>query len=284
MANMWMPGAKRFDTGDHGKMDGGPKKAVAHITWDVNASSSAPKPLLPFSRLESYFTGGGASAAPHILLNPFTGQATQFLPADSRSKSLRDLPGGTRINRDGTYVIQIEFLFFPNCVVDGKAYATLADTPMKGWKELVAWTESLGIPSRWPMGKPNFKSSRSVEVWRKEGGWYGHSQVPENDHTDPGPIKDFPSITPVPNPSPVYAPFPGATFFRLGKKHPIITAMGKRLVAEGYRGYAQGPGPEFTRADIKAYSWWQRKLGYSGAAADGYPGEASWKALKVPKA
>lgn len=84
-----------------------------------------------------------------------------------------------------------------------------------------------------------------------------------------------------PKPKPVYAPFPGVGFFRLGKKHPLITEMGKALVRAGYRGYKQGPGPEFTRADIKAYAWWQRKLGYTGSDADGYPGKSSWDKLKV---
>jgi len=86
---------------------------------------------------------------------------------------------------------------------------------------------------------------------------------------------------PTPKPKPVYAPFPGVGFFRLGKRHPLITEMGKALVKAGYKGYAQGPGPEFTRADIKAYAWWQRKCGYSGTAADGYPGKSSWDKLKV---
>jgi hypothetical protein len=86
---------------------------------------------------------------------------------------------------------------------------------------------------------------------------------------------------PAPKPKPVYAPFPGTSFFRLGKKHPLITEMGKALVRAGYKGYAVGPGSEFTRADIKAYAWWQRKLGYTGSAADGYPGKASWDKLKV---
>lgn len=86
-----------------------------------------------------------------------------------------------------------------------------------------------------------------------------------------------------PKPSPVYAPFPGAGFFRLGKVHPLINAMGKRLVAEGYRGYAVGPSETFERGDIKAYAWWQRKLGYSGSDADGYPGKTSWDKLKVPQ-
>lgn len=88
---------------------------------------------------------------------------------------------------------------------------------------------------------------------------------------------------PAPNPKPVYAPFPGVGFFRLGKRHDLVTQMGKALVRAGYKGYAQGPGPEFTRADIKAYAWWQRKCGYSGAAADGYPGKSSWDKLKVAK-
>lgn len=85
-----------------------------------------------------------------------------------------------------------------------------------------------------------------------------------------------------PKPKPVYAPFPGTSFFRLGRKHPLVTAMGKRLKAEGYKA-DYTPTDEFTRADIKAYAWWQRKLKYSGSAADGYPGKASWDKLKVPK-
>lgn len=89
--------------------------------------------------------------------------------------------------------------------------------------------------------------------------------------------------TPTAKPKPVYAPFPGVGFFRLGKKHALVTAMGKRLVAEGYKGYDEGPGPTFTRADIKAYAWWQRKNGYTGSSADGYPGKTTWDKLKVPK-
>ncbi len=84
-------------------------------------------------------------------------------------------------------------------------------------------------------------------------------------------------------PKPVYAPFPGASFFKVGRNSPIVTAMGKRLVAEGYKGYKVGPGPKWTNADQKAYAWFQRKLGYSGKDADGIPGATSWGKLKVPK-
>lgn len=86
---------------------------------------------------------------------------------------------------------------------------------------------------------------------------------------------------PAPKPKPHYAPYPGSSFFRLGKKHALIEAMGKALVKAGYKG-SYTPTPDFTRADLKAYAWWQRKLGYSGPEADGYPGQKSWDKLKVP--
>ncbi|MFF5125876.1 peptidoglycan-binding protein [Streptomyces syringium] len=86
---------------------------------------------------------------------------------------------------------------------------------------------------------------------------------------------------PQPKP-PQYEPFPGADFFRAGRNSPVITAMGKRLVAEGCGRYEEGPGPEWTEADRKSYAAWQRKLGYSGSDADGTPGRTSWTKLRVP--
>ncbi|ATW69320.1 endolysin [Streptomyces phage Manuel] len=82
-------------------------------------------------------------------------------------------------------------------------------------------------------------------------------------------------------PKPVYAPFPGKGFFRLGQKHDLITELGKALVRAGWKGYKVGPGREFTRTDIKAVAWFQRKQGWSGSDADGYPGPETWKRLKV---
>ncbi|MCM2580569.1 peptidoglycan-binding protein [Streptomyces meridianus] len=81
---------------------------------------------------------------------------------------------------------------------------------------------------------------------------------------------------------PRYEPFPGASFFTVGRRSAIITAMGRRLVAEGCSRYEVGPGPEWTDADRKSYAAWQRKLGYSGSDADGIPGKTSWDRLKVP--
>ncbi|MGW9280712.1 peptidoglycan-binding protein [Streptomyces diastaticus] len=86
-----------------------------------------------------------------------------------------------------------------------------------------------------------------------------------------------------PKPKPKYEPFPGAAWFKKNPKSPIVTAMGKRLVAEGCSAYKVGPGAQWSSADRNSYAKWQRKCGYSGADADGWPGKASWDALKVPK-
>ncbi|MFI2465929.1 peptidoglycan-binding protein [Streptomyces globisporus] len=92
-----------------------------------------------------------------------------------------------------------------------------------------------------------------------------------------------PSKPPAVKPSkPKYEPFPGAAFFKVGRNGAVITAMGKRLVAEGCGRYAVGPGPKWSEADRKSYAAWQRKLGFSGSDADGIPGKSSWDRLKVP--
>lgn len=91
-----------------------------------------------------------------------------------------------------------------------------------------------------------------------------------------------PAPGPKPAPKPKYEPFPGSGFFRVGQKSPIITAMGRRLVAEGCSRYEKGPGPHWTEADRRSYAAWQHKLGFTGKDADGIPGRVSWDKLKVP--
>ncbi|MFJ2575956.1 peptidoglycan-binding protein [Kitasatospora aureofaciens] len=78
--------------------------------------------------------------------------------------------------------------------------------------------------------------------------------------------------------------FPGRSFFRPGQNSDLITRMGQRLVAVGCSRYKVGPGPSWGSADQASYAAWQQQLGYSGSAADGIPGPASWAALHVPAA
>jgi hypothetical protein len=283
MAELWMPGAIRADVGGHAVCDTQyPAKAIAHITWDKNATAAKPVDLVPFANLKAYFTGGGVGMAPHILWSPFTGEFAQFYPADSRSKSVVDLAGGTRTNRAGKVVIQVEALFFPYCRVDGKVYATLADTPCKGWSSLQDWVTSWGVPQAWPMGHPtDFSPHRSEHVWETEGGWYGHSQVPENSHVDPGSWPEF--IKAPKPPQKTDEPFPGTSFFRAGRKSPIVAAMHRRLVAVGCNHYASSANADtWGPGDERSYAAWQRKLNYTGSGADGIPGPSSWSKLHVP--
>jgi hypothetical protein len=87
-----------------------------------------------------------------------------------------------------------------------------------------------------------------------------------------------------PAPKVEYEPFPGKGFFHGGRHSPIITAMGRRLVALGYgKHYHQGPGPDWTNADRRNVEDFQRAQGWTGDDADGYPGPETWARLKVPK-
>lgn len=289
MPDLWMPGAQRLDIGDHAPTDGGPPKAIGHITWDVNATPKAPRDLVPYERLRSYFSGSGKANAPHVLWDPFTGRIVQFLPANSRSKSLADKAGGTRTNRAGKVVLQVEALFFPHCRVDGKVYATLADTPCEGWAELNAWVRSWGVPDTWPMGRPtDFTSRRSESTWREKAGWYAHAHVPENDHQDPGSWPAFVKAPAEPSePSPPAAGRPMVDLSELVKaaktdppkrgtpvSYPGTKVVEDALVKEGLLARSLADG-HFGSSTIEAYANWQRRCGWSGDDADGLPGIAS---------
>lgn len=89
--------------------------------------------------------------------------------------------------------------------------------------------------------------------------------------------------SPPSKPKPVYAPFPGTSFFKYGKSHSLFKAVGKRLVAEGFKGYKVGPSETWGPADERGIKWFQQKQGWSGSDADGKVGPETWKRLRVPK-
>lgn len=289
MPDLWMPGATRLDIGDHQPTDGGPAKAIAHITWDRNATAAKPIDLVPYEDLRSYFSGSGKGVAPHILWDPFTGRFTQFVPANSRSKSLVDTAGGTRTNRAGAVVLQVEALFFPYCRVGKVVYPRLADAPCKGWEELQAWVHSWGVPNRWPNGDPAH-AVRNEKTWETEAGWYPHKGVPENNHDDPLSWPAFVDATPAGPPAKpkvslahvVYAARhdPAAAQGHTSHKAEVLIVE-KALKAEGLLA-AQWVDGSFGSKTIDAYARWQRSPaggGYVGSDADGIPGAGSLRRL-----
>lgn len=286
MADLWMPEAEHYDLGDHAPTDRQfPPKAVAHITMDRKASEAKPVPHVSFGRLLSYFTGAGRAAAPHILWDPFTGQLAQFYPANSRSKSVADAAGGTRTNRAGKVVLQIEAVFFPHTIFDGRAYARLVDTPCKNWDVLHRWVKSHGVPDVWPMGRPtSFTSHRSETTWAKKGGWYAHAHVPENDHTDPGSWPVFKRTTKPSKPSkpakpaPAAPPFPGRQFFILGATNKHAEQLQKWLHAGDWGPkYQVGPSQTMTQKDLQKVAALQAHYADKLGPADGLCGPLTWK-------
>lgn len=158
-----------------------PPRATWHITWDaLHADGSQPA----FSAVSGYLKNVGY--CPHLMWNPFTGYIEQYYPASQSARAL------VAWNEDGAVNVQIETFFTPGCVVDGVKYATVADTPCVGLDTILGWLDSLGVPRVWPMGSPQWQgNSRDPGIWNSQGGHYGHCNVPDNTHTDPGPMPDL---------------------------------------------------------------------------------------------
>ncbi|WP_158591110.1 hypothetical protein [Kocuria tytonis] len=186
-ADLWMPGATRSPQPGAVNLNTRlPRRAAWHITSDVDPGKVQPS----FSGVATYLKNAGY--CPHLMWDPFTGHVEQFYLANVGARALKAW------NEDGARHIQIEVLFSRGAYRDGKQYWELKDTPLKGFAQIIQWLDSHGIPRTWPMGPTppiGTAGRRDVGVWNSGAGHYGHSQVPDNDHTDPG---LFPSITEIP--------------------------------------------------------------------------------------
>lgn len=182
MPELYMPGAATSLQSGGVTLDTSlPPRAVWHITWDaLKPDGSQPE----FSAVANYLKNQGY--CPNLMWNPFTGFIEQYYPGNVGGRAL------TQWNQDGAANIQIEIFFSPGCVVNGKRYETVADTPCKNLDKILAWLDTYGIPREWPMGAPQWQgNSRDVGIWNNRAGHYGHCNVPNNTHTDPGPMPDI---------------------------------------------------------------------------------------------
>lgn len=157
-------------SGGVGPHVGGPFKIVHHTT----EGSSAAGAFAAFAKNKS---------DPH-----FTVDATdiyQHIDTALAARALKNAPGGVQTNRDSA--IQIEVVGFAH---KPKGAATLRNVA-----RLCRWIEKVhGVPQVWPNGPPkpavNGRDpgghNRDARNWDTKSGHYGHSNVPENSHWDPG--------------------------------------------------------------------------------------------------
>lgn len=134
---------------------------------------------------------------PHATWDPRDGRIVQHLHVDQSARSVENRAGGVETNRYGK-VLQIETV--------AHAASPFTDGPLVGVDRLIDWLRSNDVPDTWPVGQPlaygpderrpgispaaygTNNGTRPVGVWVTYGGHYGHSQIPENDHGDPGRI------------------------------------------------------------------------------------------------
>ena len=250
------------------------------------------------------YKGGGNS--PHFTFIPWTLEWRQHIPVNVPAMALRDLSGGTRTNWGG--VIQIEIAGTSGwastenpsrqyTIADSMKSANMSEDAKRALGEFAAWANrEWSVPFVAPLPFLNWNQSGrrfSVAEWDNFSGWTGHARVPENDHSDPGPI-DIDAIfayaqglpgsgggTSVPTPPDSWdgSSFPGEGAFQIGKSHPATTLLGERLVAHGWTGYSYGPSPVFTETDRTGVAWFQHNQGWTGSNADGFPGPETWGRL-----
>lgn len=155
-------------SGGVGPYSSGPFKIVHHTT----EGSSAAGAMAAFNSNKS---------DPHFTVDSTT--IFQHIDTSVSARSLANPAGGVQTNRDSA--IQIEVVGFAG---KPKNQATL-----KNVAKLCRWIESThGVPQVWPNGFPRIGTrdpgghNRNPNNWNNKGGHYGHSQVPENTHWDPG--------------------------------------------------------------------------------------------------
>ncbi|MFI6979303.1 peptidoglycan-binding protein [Embleya sp. NPDC050154] len=274
----WISGAERLGDGSiGGAMDSPnlPPRCVQHTV-------EAPAGRGWFLSMASYLISAGVE--PQILYDPDSDSLGQFGPLNQSGRALRNA-GSVRTNRTGKVCVQWEV-----CGRAAKPWTAGFDPSAKpNFLRAVAAMRAWGIPDVWPAGVPQAypgdHDDRDMDTWLHRGGWFGHSQVPGNDHGDPGRI-DTSKVPPAGTAAPGGGGSDGGVtreqdsinglLYGYGAHGDHVTAVGRALVAAGFGAhYTSGPGPDWTDADSLNYRDYQRSLGYSGSDADGLPGEAS---------
>ena len=157
-------------SGAVGSYTDGPFRIVHHTT--EGTSYAGARSAYAAKKADPHFTVAGGAIFQHI-------------DTSLAARALRNPPGGVQTNRHSA--LQIEVVGFAGRAKDIPTLRRVA--------ELCRWIEGEhGVPQEWPNGPPRASTNgrdpgghnRNAENWTALAGHYGHSQVPENDHWDPG--------------------------------------------------------------------------------------------------
>lgn len=182
---IWIPGAERIEPSRPGGVI--TSKAPPRVVWHTTEADPGTSTI--WAAMVRVLCD--KSAEPQVLYDPLTDRLGQFMPLDVAGRALRN-DGSTLTNRVGEVNIQIEVI--------GRAAKPFTTywKPGKNFRALMAALRSHGIPDTWPAGAPprfiaspphnEPESPRSRAIWLNKGGHYSHSQIPGNDHGDPGAI------------------------------------------------------------------------------------------------
>lgn len=126
-----------------------------------------------------WFTVSHPEWAPNTLIDPSTKQRVRFTPAGQPSKALRNLPGGVETNNRPGGVHQVEIVGRA-ADIGGYSDAWYVQCALMLQEE----ADYAGFPNVFHHDPTRF----TLQEWYELPliGWYGHCNVPENDHWDPG--------------------------------------------------------------------------------------------------
>ena len=264
---LWIPGAKVIAAHKDSTLQGGPRKVIWHTTENDPKKTSA-------TSIAKYLNRVGAQV--NLVWNPETGEMVQMIPANRGGRGLENHSGGVETNRGGSIVFQIE--------VVGHAKSPWTNGPCVGLKTITDFLEQLGVPDAWPAGDlepypESYGGSRSSSDWGKSG-HFGHSQVPENVHGDPGDIDQTKILVGSGTASPgSSAPSPSVPSSQprnlmRGDRGPYVVKVQKIVGAAPDGKY----GPE-TESKVKA---WQKARGLKVDGIWGPQSEGAYKAGVKP--
>ncbi|WP_246144922.1 N-acetylmuramoyl-L-alanine amidase [Actinacidiphila oryziradicis] len=270
----WYPSATKIEL----QPESGAQPAIVPDQFILH---SVTAPWTP-AQIEQYWTQPGVVVESHFGLG-YNGALGQFLSTQTRA----DANYLTNRRANGHGAVSME------SASNHGATDLWTDAQVQAIIKLGVWLhQTHGIPLRisrtWD--DPGYGYHRLFKEWNP------------NSHSCPGDARVgqfktviFPAIVaqagPKPpatgaggTPAPTYQPFPGASWFSMGRKSKIVSAMHDRLVAVGCNKYTSSANKDTIGSGDKAsYEAWQRHLGYTGSAATWPPGKTSWDKLHVAK-